>query len=101
MLVIQRGPGSMLPGYWSPPSGRIEAGEPQPDAVIREMQEEGATDDDLLALARVAEDGGVITPAPDEVAAWRWFDAATFLALPPEQTFGGDRVFFRSVLPAL
>ena len=36
MLVIRRGPDSMLPGYWSPPSGRIEPGESQHEAVIRE-----------------------------------------------------------------
>lgn len=114
MLVIQRGPGSMLPGYWSPPSGRIEPGESQPQAVAREMHEELGLDvrpvrkvwecltDDGGYLLHwwVVEDGGeLIRPAPDEVAGMRWVDAEGFLALYP--TFEGDRRFFREILPIL
>ena len=114
MLVIQRGPGSMLPGYWSPPSGRIEPGEIQAEAVLREMQEELGlavkpvakvweclTDDGGYRLHwwTVDEDGGPITPAPDEVAGTRWVDAEGFQALSP--TFKGDRKFFREVFPGL
>ena len=40
MLVIRRGPLARLPGYWSPPSGRVEPGESQQQTVVREMQEE-------------------------------------------------------------
>lgn len=114
MLVIQRGPGSMLPGYWSPPSGRIEPGESQAQAVVREMQEELGlhvhpvgkvweclTDDGGWRLHwwLVEDDGAAITPAPDEVAGTRWVDSEGFLALAP--TFEGDRRFFRDVLPRL
>jgi 8-oxo-dGTP pyrophosphatase MutT (NUDIX family) len=114
VLVIQRGPASMLPGYWSPPSGRIEPGESQEQAVVREMHEELGlavhpvarvweclTDDGHYRLHwwTVAEDGGVITPDADEVGGTRWVDAAGFAALSP--TFAGDREFFRDVFPAL
>lgn len=114
MLVIQRGPASMLSGYWSPPSGRIEPGESQQQAVVREMREELGlevrpvakvweclTDDGSYRLHwwTVEEDGGPIRPAADEVGGTRWVDAAGFASLAP--TFEGDRVFFREVLPAL
>lgn len=116
MLVIQRGPGSILPGYWSPPSGRIEPGESQPEAVIREMREELGlavrplekvweclTDGGEYRLHwwLVSEEGGLITPAPAEVSGLKWVDAAAFMALPLTQTFEGDREFFRAVFPAL
>ncbi|MEN9705315.1 MAG: hypothetical protein RLZZ393_1194 [Pseudomonadota bacterium] len=115
MLVIQRGPGSMLPGYWSPPSGRIEPGESQHEAVIREMREELGlavrplekiweclTDDGGYRLhwwVVEHDTGAMISPAPDEVADLRWVDAEGFLALSP--TFEGDRQFFREVFPRL
>jgi 8-oxo-dGTP pyrophosphatase MutT (NUDIX family) len=114
MLVIQRGPGSMLPGYWSPPSGRIEPGESQSQAVVREMHEELGlhvrplskvweclTDDGGYRLHwwTVEEGGNALTPAAEEVAAVKWVDAQEFLALAP--TFEGDRQFFRQVLPGL
>ena len=114
MLVIQRGPGSMLPGYWSPPSGRIEPGESQSEALVREMREELGitvrplskvweclTDDGGYRLHwwTVDEDGEPLSPAPDEVAGTRWVDGEGFLALSP--TFAGDRTFFREIWPRL
>ena len=104
----------MLPGYWSPPSGRIEEGESQPQAVVREMREELGlgvrpvrkaweclTDDGRYRLHWwvVEEDGALLRPAPDEVAGTRWVDATEFAAISP--TFEGDRVFFREVWPRL
>jgi 8-oxo-dGTP diphosphatase len=40
VLVIQRGPEAIFPGYWAPLSGRIEEGESQEQAVVQEVKEE-------------------------------------------------------------
>lgn len=40
VLVIRRGPGVLNPGYWTLASGRIEPGESQPAALVREVREE-------------------------------------------------------------
>jgi 8-oxo-dGTP diphosphatase len=114
VLVIRRGPGVMLPGYWCPPSGRIEAGETPEQAVIREVAEELG----LIAtpIAKVWEcptdDGdfllhwwltGIerydVRPDPREVAEVRWVTPDEFLELHP--TFAGDREFFAAVLPQI
>ena len=114
MLVIERGPAAMLSGYWSPPSGRVEPGETQSEAVVREMQEELGlavrplakvweclTDDGGYRLHwwTVEEDGGPLAPDAGEVGAMKWVTAGEFLALDP--TFRGDRDFFRNILPTL
>jgi len=39
-LFVQRPPGDMFAGYWSPPTGKVEPGESQPQAVARESMEE-------------------------------------------------------------
>jgi 8-oxo-dGTP pyrophosphatase MutT (NUDIX family) len=39
-VAIRRGPAVVFPGYWAPPSGRLEPGETQSAAVTREMAEE-------------------------------------------------------------
>jgi len=112
VLVIQRGPESRKSGYWSPPSGRVEAGESQAQTVIREMREElglevrpvskiweSRTDDGtfLLHWWLAEENGGAITPHPGEVSRVIWVNAEEFLQL--DRTFRGGREFFRSVLP--
>jgi 8-oxo-dGTP diphosphatase len=114
VLVIKRGPGVILPGYWCPPSGRIEPGETQEQAVVREVAEElglvarpitkvweCATDDgDFTLHWWIAEaDHYELRPDREEVAEVRWVTADEFLELDP--TFVGDRDFFVSVLPAL
>ena len=114
MLVIERGPAAMLSGYWSPPSGRLEPGETQAHAVVREMHEELGlavrpiakvweclTDDGGYRLHwwTVEEDGEPLTLDAGEVAAVKWVTAGEFLALAP--SFHGDRDFFRNVLPTL
>lgn len=40
VLMIRRGPNGPDPGYWAPPSGKVESGERQEAAVIREVKEE-------------------------------------------------------------
>lgn len=114
VLVIQRGPGVINPGYWTPPSGRIEPGEDQPEAVVREVQEEVG----LLVrpLAKVWEcdthDGQFrlhwwtaaatsteLVCDPVEVGAAQWIRPEEFVDLSP--TFAGDLVFFTEVLPSL
>lgn len=103
-----------MPGYWSLPSGRIEPGESQPDALTRELREElGAA---AIPVAKVWEcpthDGTFLLHwwtvvlrdtelelDADEVAEARWATTEEFLALQP--TFEGDRDFFRDILPGI
>ncbi|WP_405579480.1 NUDIX domain-containing protein [Streptomyces sp. NBC_01092] len=114
VLAVRRGPAVARPGYWQPVSGKIEAGETQRDAVVREVQEEvGLT---VVPLAKVWEsqtdDGsfrlhwwtaraetGDVVPDPDEVGEARWVTPQEFLSLDP--VFEGDREFFERILPAL
>lgn len=114
VLVIQRGPLVLLPGFWTPLSGRIEPGESQEAAVVREVREEVGlrvsplarvwecpTDDGNFLLhwwtAEVESDDLVLDPA--EVSDARWVTPAEFLQMTP--TFAGDREFFERVLPQL
>ncbi|MCL6611716.1 MAG: NUDIX domain-containing protein [Peptococcaceae bacterium] len=39
-LFVQRPPGDLFEGYWSPPTGKVEPGESQRQAVAREAMEE-------------------------------------------------------------
>lgn len=39
-LFVQRPPGDLYQGYWSPPTGKMEPGETQPQTVRREAMEE-------------------------------------------------------------
>ncbi|MFI7414460.1 NUDIX domain-containing protein [Streptomyces sp. NPDC049627] len=114
VLAIRRGPAVARPGYWQPLSGRIEPGESQREAVVREVQEEvGLT---VVPLAKVWEsetdDGrfrlhwwiaraetGEVVPDPDEVGEARWVTPEEFLSLDP--VFDGDREFFERILPDL
>ncbi|HKC51637.1 MAG TPA: NUDIX domain-containing protein [Myxococcota bacterium] len=114
LLAIQRGPAVPYAGHWAPPSGRIEPGETQPQAVVREMAEELGlevepiakvwecpTDDGRYVLhwwtARPG--GNELRLEPGEVSAARWVTPEEFLALEP--TFEGDREFVANVLPKL
>ncbi|MEU0194471.1 NUDIX domain-containing protein [Streptomyces afghaniensis] len=114
VLAIRRGPAVARPGYWQPPSGKLEPGETQEQAVVREVREEvGLT---VVPLAKVWEsetddyrfrlhwwtaraDTGEVFPDPGEVAETRWVTPEEFLALDP--VFDGDREFFERILPGL
>lgn len=112
LLAIRRGPDVARPGYWQPLSGKVEPGETQEQAVVREVREEvgltvvpeariweSETDDGRFRLhwwtARA--DAGEVVPDPDEVAETRWVTPEEFLALDP--VFDGDREFFERILP--
>ncbi len=99
LLVVRRGHAPNR-GLWSVPGGRVEPGETEQAAVVREVAEEtgltvavGA----LLGRVRVAGDGVVFTiadftcsPTPpgqvpvagDDAADVAWVDAAGLAALP-------------------
>ncbi|WP_369167993.1 NUDIX domain-containing protein [Streptomyces sp. R28] len=114
VLAIRRGPAVQRPGYWQPLSGKVEPGETQPEAVVREVREEvGLT---VVPLAKVWEsetddgsfrlhwwtaraDTGDVVPVPREVGEARWVTPEEFLSLDP--VFDGDREFFERILPDL
>jgi NADH pyrophosphatase NudC (nudix superfamily) len=114
VLMVQRGPRSSFPGFWHPLSGRLEPGETQAEAVVREAREEVGLE--VRALRKVWEcpaDGADVhlhwwlaeAPAGDaipdghEVTDARWLTPDEIRRLP--DTFAGDREFFERVLPAL
>jgi 8-oxo-dGTP diphosphatase len=113
-LIIRRGPDVIMPGYWTPPSGRVEPGETQPETLVREVREEVGlavrpvskvwecdTEDGSYRLhwwtAEVT--GGALSLDPGEVSDARWVRPHEFDTLAP--TFADDRRFFREILPTL
>ncbi|HEX5995340.1 MAG TPA: NUDIX domain-containing protein [Jiangellales bacterium] len=102
------------PGYWAPLSGKVEPGETQEEALIREVYEEvglhvsplakvweSETDDERFRLhwwTAEAEEGDVLMD-PGEVSDARWVSAEEFVTMDP--IFTGDREFFDRVLPGL
>jgi 8-oxo-dGTP diphosphatase len=114
VLVVRRGPQTVRSGYWAPLSGRLEAGETQAQAVVREVAEEvglrvapvakvweGPTDDGAFRLHWWTAEllSHELELDTREVSDARWVTAEEFLAL--EATFPGDRPFFTGVLPSL
>ncbi|WP_405946814.1 NUDIX domain-containing protein [Streptomyces prunicolor] len=115
VLVIRRGPDSARSGYWAPLSGKLEPGETQEEALVREVHEEvgltvsplskvwqSETDDGIFRLHwwTATETGnGTIVPDPGEVSEVRWVTPAEFLTMTP--LFDADREFFAQVLPGL
>ncbi|WP_420312252.1 NUDIX domain-containing protein [Streptomyces sp. YS-B37] len=115
VLVIRRGPDSSRSGYWAPLSGKLEPGESQEEALVREVHEEvglavsplnkvweSQADDGRFRLHwwTATEIGnGTIVPDPGEVSEVRWVTPAEFLTMTPH--FEADREFFERVLPGL
>lgn len=112
VLVIRRGPQARRPGFWAPLSGKIEPGETQEEALIREVNEEVGLD--VSPLAKVwesqSDDGrfllhwwtadaeaGDVKAEPAEVSEARWVTAEEFLTMDP--TFPADREFFGRLHP--
>src|SRR5262245_43958473 len=67
-VAIRRGPDVVFSGYWAPPSGRLEPGETQPEAVAREMAEEIGLE--VVPLAKVWE-----CPTEDGNYTLHWWSA--------------------------
>lgn len=114
VLVIQRGPLARLPGYWAPLSGRLEPGETQEEALIREVHEEVGLRISPVAKVWESQSGdgtfrlhwwtaqaerGDVVMHPGEVSDARWVTPEEFSRLRP--VFETDRVFFDQVLPRL
>jgi len=112
LLVIRRAEGRPRAGWWSPPTGRVEPGETEPEAVARELREELGlaghavrrvwecpTDDGRYTLGwwLCTAAHGEIVADPREVAEWRWVDPAEFAALRP--VFASHRAFLREWWP--
>jgi len=97
-LVVRRAEGIARGGCWCFPGGHVEPGETSRQAVVREMREElglivrpcrrlGAlriTDSRHVLAAWIVEQlGGVIVPAPEEVAEFRWVERCEIALLEP------------------
>jgi len=89
-LFIQRSAQVIRGGYWCFPGGHVEPGETSRQAVQRELKEElgivvepaqrlGAVrlveHGYVLVVWRVTHIEGEITPAPEEIASFRWTSA--------------------------
>lgn len=113
-LLIRRAEGSPAPGYWAPPSGRIEPNETAAEAVVREIREElglavrplrkiwtcSSHDGSfILHWWLLANEGSHIRRNPREVADVRWCTVEEIIELTP--TFEADVHFFVGVWPTL
>lgn len=113
-LYIERGPAVPFTGYWTPPSGGIDAGEGPTEALVREMREElGITVAPVRKVWECPSHDGAYTlhwwladlvdgePEPDgaEVAAVEWLTPAEIAAKEP--IFADDLRFFDEVWPGL
>ena len=114
VLMVQRGAGLRFAGYWQPLSGRLEPGETQAEAVVREAREEVGLA--VRALRKVWEcpadgadfvlhwwlaepQGERLEPDLEEIADARWLTLEEIRALP--RSFAGDREFFERIFPSL
>ena len=113
ILLVERGAGVPFTGYWGPLSGKVEPGESQEVAVVREsMEEVGLT---VRPVRKVWENistggiyrlhwwlaeyvGGELALDKREANDARWVNAEEIGRL---KIFEGDREFYRAVLPSL
>lgn len=115
-LIHRRADGVYMPGYWTPLSGRLEPGETQQDAVVREVAEEVGllvrpvrkvwecdTHDGAYRLywwlVEEPDPSAGPTLDPTEVAEVRWLTVSEFATMTP--TFADDQWFFREIAPEL
>ena len=113
ILVIERAPTVRGAGYWAPVSGKVEPGESQDSAVVRESMEEVALT--VRPVREVWENistgetyrlhwwlaeyvAGELTLDEREASAARWVTAEEISGL---KIFEGDREFYQKVLPSL
>ena len=114
VLLIERAPSVRGSGCWAPVSGKVEPGESQEEAVVREsMEEVGLT---VRPLRKVWENisssgnyrlhwwlaeyvAGELALDKREASAARWLTAEEICRL--DSTFEGDREFYQKVLPSL
>jgi len=113
ILFVERGPRVPFTGYWGPLSGKVEPGESQEAAVIREsMEEVGLTVRPVRKVWENISTGGIyrlhwwlaeyvageLALDAREASAARWLRAEEICGL---KIFEGDRAFYRKVLPFL
>lgn len=112
-LVIRRGPNVPYSGYVAPLSGRLEPGESEAEAVVREVREEVGLE--VIPIRRVwecpsegggydlhwwlAEYAGGELVLNEEVSEATWIYPSDFEKL--ENTFADDRKFYMEVFPHL
>lgn len=115
VLAAQRTRPPELAGRWELPGGRVEPGEAEPDAVVRELREELGVD--VRVTGRLGTDLPLVSPAgvllrvytaelapgspepqPLEHAALRWVDAAS---VPDLDWVGADRAVVADLVALL
>jgi 8-oxo-dGTP pyrophosphatase MutT (NUDIX family) len=116
VLVIRRSNEVPHPNYWAPVSGKIEPGETQAAAVVREVREELGvaalavrkvwecrSSDGIYRLhwwtADLEEESAVLVLDTREVSEARWIRPAELRSL--ERVFGADVRFFEETFPSL
>ncbi|OGQ78350.1 MAG: DNA mismatch repair protein MutT [Deltaproteobacteria bacterium RIFCSPLOWO2_12_FULL_60_19] len=113
ILLVERGADVPFTGYWGPLSGKIEPGESQKAAVVREsMEEVGLTVRPVRKVWENVSTGGIyrlhwwlaeyvageLALDAREASAARWL---TVEEIPGLKIFEGDREFYQAVLPSL
>jgi NADH pyrophosphatase NudC (nudix superfamily) len=113
ILLIERAPRGLYSGYWAPVSGKVEPGESQEAAVVRESMEEVGLK--VRPVRKVWENittsgtyrlhwwlaeyvGGELVLDKREVSDARW---VTLEEIDRFKIFDGDREFYLKVLPPL
>ncbi len=113
ILLIERAPTVLGSGYWAPVSGKVEPGEDQEAAVVRESMEEVGLK--VRAVRKVWENissggnyrlhwwlaeyvSGELVLDKREASDARWVTAQEISGI---KIFEGDREFYEKVLPSL